>query len=1185
MKRTSAAPLLWAALTGVALQGCTPTLPAPSVTGTSPDWAYNGEATEVRIDGQGFFPAVAVDLTRQEPSVDRQFLVELVGDEETLALEGVELRSTSEITGFVPEGHLPGTYDLRVTTPSGQEATLAEAFAITETRADHLALVWDLGPYEVGETVVVGVQVQDPNDDVVPVPMTVEVHFSSSLESSGLEIRDADLLDFVLLQDGLRGRLPATGQGFVAFSSSLPELLEIVATPADTASFVDPSEAGFASFEAGTVAGIELQVPDQLEARAGEPFDVIITPVDELGNALHGERVVLALTDESCFGQVQPATVELTGPASIPVTFFRSCASTRLVVQGDADGVTESFSVAAASVSGLRLQLDPADPVTTVTAGEAELSVLVEAVDPYGNHVAGYGEPLEWNDDAGGLATLEDIGLADCGAWALGTRRCTLTLERASDGATVSAFDQRGNSGTLPDPIAVLAADPAEVRVTLTETEHVAGQSFDLLVDVLDPFGNVADIDPLGTDLLAIDDGFGTTICSWEGQQSGGEHLLTCTSTTADLVQYEVSLPAFGLSGFSDEVEVVNGPLALAVLSAPSSVTAGQAFSASLATYDAWNNPYESGSRAVQLADDSGAVARTLTLDAVGAWSGSSLQITLAGSRTLTLSQNNLVVGSWSLTVDPAALAALLVTPERSWAWVSEGRLVTVAGIDIHSNVVPSYQGPVTLSSEDSLFVSRELSSFSSGQATTSLVWDDVGLSDRVRAVGSGGEAGVSAPIDVVQDCTGGPTADLVLDDDGLACLVSGSASLSADLSGSVEGDEAIVMYHLVDGGGGGERSTSSAFTLESDSVGAWRVEALVVDAEACASEMVDTLWVNEVGEPAGPLAVSVASPSRTAGGTAITADTTVTVTATDCAGDIPTATALHVRTDLGSLSGVTTASDGLTSGLASGVASFTWSGQALGFDGVAVVYAGTLDGASFGSAQVSVTGDSTRPEVTWVDPSGTTDELFEQVAIGFNEPLLGANNASLVSLEGPEGEVDFSYQQLDDTVILQLLEVQDADAGEWTLTISSELRDDSGNKLDGQWIGSTSTFAWSFGDVAEDGVELSSCALDTDTLTPDGLDGAGDEADDVSISAIANATPGWWRVTVLDSEGVTTRTITSVASSSSATLEWDARGDAGAVVGAGVWTVEVSAVDLQGNVSDACSQTVQIRELYRSVE
>jgi hypothetical protein len=1184
MKRFLAAAILGAALGGLALSGCTPELPAPDLESAHPDWAYNGEPTEVSLVGSRFYPEVSVDLARDDARSDDDFLIELVGDAEAFELEGVELQSTTELTGFVPEGHEPGLYDVRITAPGGQVTQLEDAFSITSTRADHLALEFDVGPYAVGETAVVDLRVEDPTDTVVPVSLEVEVFFSST--SGSLVVSNAGLEDFVLLNGGVRGRLPSSGEGFVAVSSTTAGVFEVVARPADPTSSIDDSNTGQLSFEAGEVAGIEIELEEgMVTALAGEAFPVTVTPVDELGNAIHGERVVLDLGDGQCFGQVEPAQVELTGPASLQVTFFRACAATELVLHGDATGTSDTFRVDAGPVDGLRVQLDPNDPSATVVAGEEDLQLVVEAVDAFGNPVSTYNEELGWADDLGGLDTDHGVGSATCGPWALGTRSCALSLEVAGQ-ATVLAEDQRGNFGVLDTPITVLAGVPAQMAVELVDAQHTAGQTFSMRVRVDDAFGNPAVIDPLGADPFSVDDGLAGTTCEVVGLDEEDRHELECVSTAAGPgVVYLMSLPSRGLSASSDAIGVVNGDLALVDIDVATSVVAGDTFAATLSAYDTWGNPCTQGVSSVQLADDSGSVSQTVVLDANGEGTASNLRITVAGARALTATNNNIAYGAATVDVVAAGLAALTVEPARTWAWVGEGRLVTVSGIDNYGNVVTSYVGPVTLSSDSSLFVSRSITDFSDGVAEVTVSWDDSGLGDRVEAVGPGGESGVSVLMDAVESCAGGPEASLELDDDGLTCRVSGKGSVSADFSGCTAGDESLVSYHLFDGQATSTRSTADSGTVTSSISGGFVVELIAVDGAACASSDTSGFWVNDPGQPAGPVTVTLGHSSRSAGSGPADSDTTVTVSTTDCAGDVPTATAIYARTDLGDLTGLTTASDGLTTPLSTGAASFTWSGQKSSHAGTATVHVGTVDGAAHGSASLSVTGDGARPQVAWVDPMGATDELFSSVVIGFTDDVLSSTSASAFSLTGPGGAAAFTLSIDGDEATLELSSSQDAGAGEWTLLVSDDVRDESGNRLDGGFDGAAGDFESLFGDVVDDGVTVDDCAPDTSTFTPDGADGSGVEADAIDIDAEASDTPAWWRVDVYSGDAERVATLWTEGTSDTETLSWDGRADGGAVVAEGEWTLLVSAIDEQFNVSDSCTQDVLLRQHYTGLE
>ena len=122
------------------------------------------------------------------------------------------------------------------------------------------------------------------------------------------------------------------------------------------------------------------------------------------------------------------------------------------------------------------------------------------------------------------------------------------------------------------------------------------------------------------------------------------------------------------------------------------------------------------------------------------------------------------------------------------------------------------------------------------------------------------------------------------------------------------------------------------------------------------------------------------------------------------------------------------------------------------------------------------------------------------------------------------------------------------------------------------------------FGDVQDDAITLDSCSADSQVLTPDGVNGSGDETDEVGVDASASTTPAWWRLTVRSSDGERVRTTWTAGSSDNETLTWDARADGGSVVPAGDYTVRVEAVDEQDNISDGCAIDVEVVEHYRSV-
>ena len=86
---TAVAVTLVAALLMV-LPACGTSLPDPDVVYVEPNWAYNGERTEVVVHGSNFYPSVEVDSREAGGRLDQQFDVHLVLGGDTYSLEQVE---------------------------------------------------------------------------------------------------------------------------------------------------------------------------------------------------------------------------------------------------------------------------------------------------------------------------------------------------------------------------------------------------------------------------------------------------------------------------------------------------------------------------------------------------------------------------------------------------------------------------------------------------------------------------------------------------------------------------------------------------------------------------------------------------------------------------------------------------------------------------------------------------------------------------------------------------------------------------------------------------------------------------------------------------------------------------------------------------------------------------------------
>ena len=151
------------------------------------------------------------------------------------------------------------------------------------------------------------------------------------------------------------------------------------------------------------------------------------------------------------------------------------------------------------------------------------------------------------------------------------------------------------------------------------------------------------------------------------------------------------------------------------------------------------------------------------------------------------------------------------------------------------------------------------------------------------------------------------------------------------------------------------------------------------------------------------------------------------------------------------------------------------------------------------------------------------------------------------------------------------------ADDGQWTLSLSSQVRDTSGNKLSGDWSGTAAAWTGTFGAVSVDLPGGLGCAVDRGRFVPDGDDGAGGEADTVTLTPVADDVPTWWALAVTDADGTRVRSVRYPGAD--VTFEWDGRGDDGLVAATGTYLLSVDAVDDAENSDAACAVSVAVAQ------
>ncbi len=1142
------------------LAACAPSGLVPELRAVSPDRGWTGEDTRVSIVGEHLLPAL--DLGAADP-VDAEFEAWIEATPRQ-RLRGIELVDYQSLSATVPSGIEPGVYDLVVTTPTGGEATLTEAFRVTSTRADHLVVSTGSAAYDLGESATLSLELRDPEDNVVAEALPIEIVATSPSGASGVSFHGGTLQDLTALDEavGLRGSLNPDGTAEVLALSTEPDDVTFTVRAVGDDGIDDGST--LLSWDAGGLADVEIELPfSPFRTAAGEPFTVGLVLRDQFGNELPDTYARILLTDD-CNNDLREI-VDVVGSAEVELTLTTACEVDHLYALNTSLSVeSEPFEVIPAEHATFDVLATP----TEVTAGSEPLLVLVTAVDAYQNTLFDHEGSFTLADSAGGL----DLDRTSCPEFNNGEALCVTYLDTAGSAVVVSATDDDSGVAGFSDPVVVSPDAPAVLTVRPLDTTVVAGTPFAVHVEVTDAWANVIEIEPGGADPIEFSDDTGTVECDWTGPLGDGAHAFSCTITVATTDDTLLAAaPRMSLLGAApDPIDVDNGELAEVTLTAPAGVTAGQSFTLALAGFDAYGNPYlVQSDPVVDLADTTGTLDLAIAnLDAAGE-AVVSASLTQAGSTTLSASQGGVLLGeSAAIEVSAGSMSAFEVDP-GPWIVVSEGAVVVVRAIDAFGNTVTSYTGSVTLADDALACDESTLTGWSSGEATASLDCASVALADVFRAVDGAGRTGASSPVDVVDlECSGGPVADLLIDGDAerVACLAGDEVTVDLDAGASTG---TALIYVFTDSEGIRDRGIDAVVARTWNGAGPRDVELLVVEPDGCGSITSARAWVGEDdGEPTGPVTVSVADASVPTGGS-----TSVSVSATDCNGDVASGQLLFTWVDLGTTTATSTGA-GLAITLdGSGEGSFTWSFPG-GHAGEATLHVGSASAGGHGDSAVTVTQDSARPHVVSASPTGLETEEVTAITVSFDEDMLESASSD-VSLSGPSGAVSTTQSLSGDTLSITPASAIDPSLGTYTLTLGTSFRDEAGNRLAGDWTSGAAAFTTSFGNVPDALPLVAGCAYDLELFRPDGDDGMGEEADSVTITPVTSGAPLWWWLRVEDDEG--SRVRSDRAPGTDADVSWDGRGDDGILVASGEYTVTLSPIDAYGNIGTACSSTVAV--------
>jgi hypothetical protein len=1178
------------------LAACSPHLPDPVVIGADPDWAYNGERTDVIVEGENFFPSLELASGSGSDHLDRQFEVRLLGVTGTYDLDGVELASYRSLEAVVPEGLPTGLYDLRVIAPSGAWATLADAFTVTDSRADHLAFDLEDVVFDVNTPFIVAFDLRDPEERTVFQAMQVVLTVTAP---SGLHELVIDTSGF---DDALRatveggvtvlGFLDDGGRGWVSLTATIPEILslEIEAVESDTTVRGDAMDIAVA---AGELTGVEISLPyTGFMATAGDPFPINLRLVDVWGNLLEEAYGHLTLT-EACGGLFQEETFYGSMVVEVAVQSATcddcECEENTILAMGTTSGVSAGFPVEPNDPAAYGVSVYP----RTVEAGTAPVYTMVIAQDAWGNQVRDYNSDIELllYDTLGGLDPDSDRGVQECPGFSAGIQFCRAWPWIAGAADRIRAVGSDRLEGLSP-VFDVMPGPLAEVRISLGPGPFTAGEPFDLDVQPLDAFGNGLDTDPTIDD-YRFTGGVGPVTCTWDGViRSDDTRRFACTATLATTAQtITVSVEDLDptITTTTTPFVIQNGSLvAIAFdLAAGTEVEAGSTFSVGLAGTDAWDNPYVVQSDPdVLLADDTGSLLPVVvTLDAEGCALVEASITTAAEDIAISAFQAGTALGtSASFDVVSASPAVLELALDRPWAFVDQACPVTVRAVDAWGNVVPTFDDPVSVTSASALADAILLDTWDDGTTAGEVTFEAHGVADTLLAVASPSGLTGSASVDVLElGC--GVTADLLVEGsaEAVLCLAAGVASGTLDASASLGSP---VLFGFWDDTGNSARGSDATTTFHWHEPGAVALEAVAFTADACgdASRAVAYVALDD-GEPAGPVSVEPAFTTRSVG-SSTDGVTTIDLAAHDCAGDRASGARLLVRTDLGEfIAGTITSGTGLVATLdAAGETTVTWSVASGTYGGTATVLAGNASGSAIGTATIDVQGDDARPFVVDLDPRGSCEGITSTVTVRFSEAMraasftLPSNRITISDSGGPLALSGISVST-DATEATATLETAiDLAADTYDVTVSSEVRDTAGNRLDGRWTGTTAAFQTTIGAVEDTAPDVLACTADTAVFRPDGDGAPGtEEADEVVVEVVADALPSWWHLEVTDAEDHAILTNWIEAASIEDQVSWTGVDLDGIVVSNGAYVLRITASDEVLDLGEACEVGVEI--------
>ncbi|MFZ5953193.1 MAG: hypothetical protein ACOYXC_20990 [Candidatus Rifleibacteriota bacterium] len=384
------------------------------------------------------------------------------------------------------------------------------------------------------------------------------------------------------------------------------ETITLIASSSNAA--VDEGEANVV-IEGGRVADLRIDAPASV--KAGEPFSITVTALDEFGNIADNASGTwtFSTSDGNPYPGTMPPAYTLVPVADKGQHTFHKMS---ILYNGDpnatisvTDGTVSSDSQPILVLPGELKEFDlfANSPQTASQSFE----VTITARDFYDNVKFDYdGNIVFYDDKTGGKSTYNPATI-NTGDWVSGVATLSPGVSFTKV-ETVHVKTQGDNRNGISNDIQIINAPAHSLLIDVSTTQPEAGTAFSVIVKALDEFGNIATdygntvtfstTDSHGSVLLPVDYSFvpgDSGVHEWLTAFkliSPGAQSLTVTDLINATMTYEMPLT------------VLPGPVAKFDLACGETQTANAPFNLLITAYDAYGNLKTNYSETINLNTD-----------------------------------------------------------------------------------------------------------------------------------------------------------------------------------------------------------------------------------------------------------------------------------------------------------------------------------------------------------------------------------------------------------------------------------------------------------------------------------------------------------------------------------------------------------------------------------------------------